>query len=101
MQSSRGGASYGNSLSEAQQLRLFGLMRHVKTETAKADSAVEAGGNGSTPASGSVASKEPAMTADQQSAFEACRGLSCEEAKREVLDVVFSAAPYWKYEQFL
>lgn len=97
MQSARGGSSYGSALSEAQQLRLFGLMRHVKAETAKADSAGEAGSNGS----GSAVNKEPAMTADQQSAFDACRGLGCEEAKREVLGVLFSAAPYWKYEQFL
>lgn len=95
MLNTRGGA---NALSESQQLRLFGLYRHVKKETARLEGPSEQQGAAGVT---SPAVKEPPLSADQQRAWEECAGLSCEEAKRQFLTIVFSVAPYWKYEQFM
>ncbi len=95
MLNTRGGASYANALSDSQQLRLFGLYRQVKKETARQEGAGEL--NGVT----NSAVKEPPLSVDQQRAWEECAELSCDEAKRQFLSIVFSVAPYWKYEQFM
>lgn len=99
MLNTRGGASYANALSETQQLRLFGLYRQVKRETARLEEQAAAGG--AIAAVNSSAVKEPPLSAEQQRAWEECSHLSCDEAKREFLTIVFSVAPYWKYEQFM
>jgi hypothetical protein len=96
MLNTRSGASYANALSESQQLRLFGLYRHVKKETTR----LEGGPSGEQQGTGSAV-KEAPLSAEQQRAWGECAGLSCDEAKREFLSIVFSVAPYWKYEQFM
>jgi hypothetical protein len=107
MMNTRGG--YGpSSLSEDQQARLFGLHRHVKVESAAEEraaaassSTVAGGGAKSVTFAPSTVASEPPLTAPQQLAYDQCRALSADDAKREFLTILFSTAPYWKYEQFM
>lgn len=39
--------------------------------------------------------------AQQMEAWQSCADLSMEQAKKEFLVTLFTAVPYWKYEQFL
>jgi hypothetical protein len=77
------------------------LHRHIKTEAAADDRAAGVAGAKSVSFAPSAAAPELPMTMAQQLAFDQCRTLSSDDAKREFLTILFSTAPYWKYEQFM